>query len=149
MNKEIQALDLAIAKLQEEKAKVIKNSEIKKKENIEQSIQKITPKDKILIEKLKRLVKWWRTDGPTVEKTIKVTIKANLLWIEDREPYIDGYDILYNGKSFDFDELIRDNLFEKDLEKYQSQINKICNDVDELEKRYPNAQINRMIFANG
>jgi len=146
MNKEIQALDLAIAKLQEEKAKVIKNSEIKRKENIEQSIQKITPKDKILIEKLKRLAKWWRTDGPTIEKTIKVTIKANLLWTEDKEPRVNSYDILYNGKSLNFDDLIRSDLFDRDLEKYQKQINKICNDVDELEKRYPNAQINGMIF---
>lgn len=147
MNKEIQALDLAIAKLQEEKAKAIKKATEEKKEKKEKANQKITPKDKTLIKELTRLAKWWRKEGPTIEKTIKVTIKANVLWTEDKEPHIDGYDLLYEGKSFDFDELIRSDLFEEDLEKYQKQINSICDSVDKLEKKYPNAQLVNDIFT--
>lgn len=141
MNKEIQALDLAIAKLQEEKAKAIKKAIDEKKEKKEKANQKIAPKDKTLIKELTKLAKWWRTEGPILEKTIKVTIKANALWTEDKEPHVDGYEILYNGKPFDFDELIRDGLFEEDLEKYHKQINSICDSADKLEKKYPDANI--------
>lgn len=141
MNKEINALDLAIAKLQEERSKILKKEINDKKDKQEKSKQKIAPKDKALIKELTKLAKWWRTEGPTLEKTIKVTIKANALWTEDKEPHVDGYEILYNGKSLDFDELIRGGLFEEDLEKYQKQINSICDSADKLEKKYPDANI--------
>lgn len=141
MNKEIQALDLAIAKLQEEKEKIIKKEIKDKKDKQEISKQKIMSKDKILIKELAKLAKWWRTEGPILEKTIKVTIKANALWVEDKEPHVDGYDILYNGKPVNFDELIRGDLFEEDLEKYQKQINSICDSADKLEEKYPDANI--------
>jgi Asp-tRNA(Asn)/Glu-tRNA(Gln) amidotransferase C subunit len=53
---------------------------------------------------------------------------------------------LYKGTTFDFDELIRGGLFEKDLEKYQKQINSICDSVNKLDKKYPNAKIIYDIF---
>lgn len=145
MNNEIKALDLAIAKLQEQKAQTIKKLMDEKKDKKQKSDQKITPKDKVLIKKLTKQAKWWREEGPTVEKTIKVTIKANILWTEDTNPHIDGYDILYNGKSFDFDDLTG-ILFEEHLEKYKKQINTICDLTDKLEKKYPDSKLVNEIF---
>lgn len=147
MNKEIEALDLAITKLQEEKAKAIKKAADEKKNKQEKSRQEITPQDKALIKELTKLAKWWKEEGPNLEKEIKITIKANALWTEDKTPHVDGYDILYNGKSIDFDELIRDDLFEKDLEKYQKQINKICDSANKLEKKYPDSKLINDIFT--
>lgn len=147
MNKEIEMFDLAIEKLQQEKIKTIKKIEEEKKKGKEKVRKQITPQDDILISKLAEQAEWWRTDGPTVEKTIKITIKANILWIEDRTPYIDSYGIHYNGKDADdLHELINNVLFENYLKMYQKQINKICNKVSKLEKKYPDAKINEMIF---
>jgi hypothetical protein len=145
MNNEIKALDLAIAKLQEEKNRIIKKDAADKKSKQEKINQKISPKDKALIKELADLANWWKTEGPPLEKTIKITIKANALWTEDKTPYVDGYNILYNNREFEFDQLIRDGLFKEDLEKYQKQINDICNAADKLEKKYPG--INAQIFT--
>jgi len=141
MNKEIQALDLAIAKLQEEKEKAIKKAETEAKNKQEKSNKKITHKDNVLIKKLAKQAEWWKNEGPEFEKSIKVTIKGNILWTEEKRPHIDGYDILYNGKSLDFDDLVRSNLFEKELKTAQKEINQICNLADSLEKKYPDAKI--------
>lgn len=143
MNKEIEAFDLAIAKLQKEKEKAIQNS-IKAKKNKQEKIKKnITPKDKLLIQELNKLAEWWRKEGPQLEKDITITIKANLIWTEDKSPKIDGYNILYNSRPIDFDEEIHNNnkLFKKDFEKYQKQIDHICNQSDKLEKKYPGVDL--------
>lgn len=133
--------------LRKQKENIINNIAKEKKDKENRSIEKISPKDMTLIRKLNKLARWWRTKGPFIDKTIKVTIKANVLWTEDREPYIDGYDIFYNDKPFDFDDLIRNGLFDKNLLKYRKQINSICDDADKLEKKYPDADIDGMIFT--
>lgn len=147
MNKEIKALDLAITKLQEQKEEAIKRAISAKKDQEKRKNKKISSKDKLLIKKLNKKAEWWRKEGPSIEKIIKVKIKANLLWTENRSPYVDGYDILYQDKSLDFDDLIRTTLFEKDLEVAQKEINKICDQADELEKKYSNTNISRQIFT--
>lgn len=142
MNKEIEAIDLAIQKLQETKEKTLKRLKSEAKSKQKKKQEKISPKDKTLIQELIKLAKWWRTEGPKVEKTIKITVKANVLWTEDKTPYIDGYDFYYNDEAFDFDELIRNGLFEKELEVYQKQINSICDHADKLEAKYPGTELN-------
>lgn len=139
--KEIQAFDLAIAKLNEEKTKALKRIAEEEKGKQEKIKQKITPKDKSLISKLVKVAEWWRTKGPQIEKTIKITVRANLLWTEDKHPHVDGYEYFYNNKPLDFDELIRNDLFDKELEEAKKQIDKICDAADKLEKKYPGTDL--------
>ena len=142
MNKEIEALDLAISQLHKQKEEALQKIQKRKETQKLAAKRKVTTKDRSLVKKLAKVAKWWRTKGPKFEKKITVTVKANALWTEDTKPYIDGYDITYNGNNFDFDELIRVSLFKKELEKSQKEINKICNLADALEKKYPQTDLN-------
>ena len=142
MNKEIEALDLAIVQLHRQKEEAIKKMQKEREIKRLATKQKVTAKDRSLAKELAKVAKWWRTKGPEFEKKITVTVKANAIWTEDRTPYIDGYDITYNGKNFDLDELIRVSLFEKELKKSQKEINKICDLADALEKKYPQTDLN-------
>ena len=136
MNKEIESLDLAIDRLQKEKAKAIQRAKISKQQKERESLQKISSKDKSLITRLSKLAKQWRDKGMPVKKTIKVTIKANIVWTQDKTPYIDGYDFYFDGEIFDFDELIRFELFEKELQKAKKDIDNICERSDSLQEKY-------------
>jgi len=142
MNKEIEALDLAIAQLHKQKEEALRKVQQEKESKKKAANRKVTVKDRSLIKKLAKAAKWWRTKGPRFEKNITITIKANALWTEDKEPYIDGYDITYNGRDVDFDELIRESLFGKELNKSQKDINRICDLADALEKKYPDTDLN-------
>ncbi len=141
MNNEIEALDLAIAKLQEQKERAIKKLMNEKKNKQEKSKKEITPEDKILIKNLTQKAEWWRTKGKKVKRNINVTIRANILWTEDKEPFVDGYEMFYNGRSFDLDDLITGNLFTEDLKIARKEIHEICALSDKVEKKYPDASI--------
>lgn len=140
-NKEIEALDLAIDKLTKEKEKVLKNSQTVKLKKEKEAIEKIAPKDRSLIAELTKLCKWWRTKGQPVEKTIKVTVKANILWTEEKQPYIDGYNFFVNGEEWDSDEHVRGDLFEAEIEKARKSIDTICVQADRLETKYGNIDL--------
>jgi len=142
MNKEIEALDLAIAQLHKQKEEALRKVQQEKENKKEAAKRKVTAKDRSLVKQLAKAAKWWREKGPKFKKKITITIKANALWTKDRSPYIDGYDITYNGQDFDFDELIRNSLFKKELEKSQNEINRICDLADALEKKYPQTDLN-------
>lgn len=145
MNKEIKALDLAISKLQEEKQKAIKKAEIEEKSKQKSKNVEITKQDSSLIKKLTKRCEWWRTEGQKVKKVISVTIEANILWTEEKTPFVDGYDFLYKGKPFD-DSILLDAL-KNELKTAQSEINQICDSAAQLKKKYKGARIVDDIFS--
>lgn len=146
MSKEIEAFDMAIEKLQEAKRKAIIAAQAEEKEEEKAANTKITSQDKKIIKELCKKAKWWAEKGKPVERAITIKIKANLLWTEDKHPCVDGYDLSYNNKSIDFDELIRWELFEDELDKAKQEIDELCEQVEVLEKKYPYANINGQIF---
>jgi hypothetical protein len=137
MSKQIQAIDMAIEQLQKEKINISKRLQKEKQEKDDQQRQQITSSDKKLITKLHNLAKWWRTKGQPVEKILKITVKANLIWTEDRNAYVDGYDYYIDGeKVIEFDDFVRDILFDKQLQEANKKINQICDKADKLETKY-------------
>ena len=142
MNKEISALDLAISKLQEEREKALKRAGVAKKEKEKADRCKISAKDKSLISRLSQRCKWWRDKGMQVERSIKLTVKSNIVWTEDKRPYIDGYDIYFQGEVFNLDEVVRGELFEKELQKAQKEIDHLCEQADSLEEKYKPLDLN-------
>lgn len=147
MKKELESIDMAIEELRKQKQELVKKAEKEKESKKKAAATKISAKDKKLIESLSKRAQKWYEPGLWVNTVVKVKVKANIRWDSDRTPDIDNYSMLYGGKEFDFDDVIRGDLFERELEKAQKDIDEICRLADELQKRYPDADIHSRIFV--